>query len=476
MIGMILAGGTGSRLWPFSRTMSPKQFLNLGSSHESLLQETVRRLSPLFSEENIFIIGSVVHELELYRQLEQLMPDFPNENILLEPLSLNTAPAILWGLTRIPRDQWDEPLVILPADHLIQNKDRFLKQLRQGEELARKGWIVTFGVQPDHPDTGYGYIKSGKPLETGHEVAEFIEKPPLEKAKEYIASTKYSWNAGIFMVTPKSLLKEYQKLCPDMYALFFDNSSVKESLAERETIEDIFNRIEPDSFDYAILEKSDRVAVLTIDVGWNDLGSWESIYRKSPKDKSGNVTRGNVILQDSENCLIFSDKRLITCVGLKNLIIIETHDALLACDLTRSQDVKQLVETLKREDRFEYKFHTTVLRPWGNYTILSEGSGYQIKTITVLPEKRLSLQRHFHRSEHWVVVSGTAEVTRGEETFFLTENESTYISKTTPHRLKNPGKTPLEIIEVQQGSYLNEDDIERFEDDFGRSTTDSIEV
>jgi len=274
-------------------------------------------------------------------------------------------------------------------------------------------------------------------------------------------------------VTPKSLLNEYKKLCPEMYSLFFDNSTPKKTLREKETIDGIFEKIVPDSFDYAILEKSEKVAVITIDVGWNDLGSWESIYRKSLKDKKGNVTRGNVVIQDSENCLIFSDKRLITCVGLKNAIIIETDDALLACDLTRSQDVKKLVETLKSEDRCEYKFHTTVLRPWGSYSILSEGAGYLIKTITVLPGRRLSMQRHFHRNEHWVIASGTAEIIRGDDRFFLSENESTFIPRTTLHRLMNPGKASLEIIEVQTGTYLNEDDIERFEDDFGRTSEDT---
>lgn len=249
----------------------------------------------------------------------------------------------------------------------------------------------------------------------------------------------------------------------------FEKSTPKAALQHRETITEIFNQIKPDSFDYAILEKSKRVAVLTIDVGWNDLGSWESIHQVSPKDRHGNVTRGNVILQDSENCLIFSDKRLITCTGLKNVIIIETEDALLACDLTRSQDVKKIVETLKREDRFEYKFHKTVARPWGCFSVISEGNGYLIKNISVLPGKRLSMQRHFHRNEHWVIVSGTAQVTCDSETFFLSENESTYIPKTIFHRLSNPGRIPLELIEVQQGEYLQEDDIERIDDDYGRA-------
>jgi len=469
MLGMILAGGTGTRLWPFSRTMTPKQFLNLGSTHESLLQETIRRLSPLFDNENIVIIGSAVHEIELHRQVEQLIPDYRPENILLEPCSLNTAPAILWGITRIPEKKHQLPLVILPADHLIQDDGQFLEYLKKGEELAATGWIVTFGIQPDRPDTGFGYIKAGKRLKTGHRVAQFAEKPDLQHARQFVKSGEYSWNAGIFMATPETLLSEYRKHCPEMVDAFFENGTSRKELDSREGVAAVFGRISPDSFDYAILEKSRKVAVITMDVGWNDLGSWESIYRKSTKDSQGNVTRGNVILQDSENCLIFSDKRLITAVGLRNLIIIETDDALLACDLTRSQDVKKLVETLKREDRFEYKFHKTVVRPWGKSSVLSEGSGYQIRAITLLPEKRISLQRHFHRNEHWVILSGTAEVIRGDETFYLSENQSTYIPKTTLHRLTNPGRVPLEIIEVQMGRFISEDDIERYEDDFGRA-------
>lgn len=468
MIGMILAGGTGTRLWPFSRTMTPKQFLNLGSTHESLLQETIHRLSPILSKENILVVGSIVHEHELFRQIEQLIPDFNRKNVLLEPSSRNTAPAILWGLSRIPKEKWKEPVVILPADHLIYETDVFLDTLREGERLAKEGWIVTFGIQPDKPNTGFGYIKSGEPLENGFKVDRFTEKPDLASAKKFIKSGKYSWNAGIFMATPETLLNEYRKHSKNMFNLFFEKDFTCIVNQDKKSIKEVFTKIEPDSIDYAILEKSKKVAVITMDVGWNDLGSWESIYEISEKDKKGNATRGNVIMQDSENCLIISDKRLITCSGLKNIIIIETEDALLACDLKKSQDVKKIVETLKQEDRFEYKFHTTVVRPWGSFQLISEGKDYKIKNIKVLPGKRLSLQRHFHRNEHWVVVSGTAQVTRGEKTFYLAENESTYIPKTEFHRLGNPGKTDLELIEVQQGNYLQEDDIERVEDDFGR--------
>ncbi len=469
MIGMILAGGSGTRLWPFSRTMTPKQFLNLGSTHESLLQDTIRRLSPVLTKDEIIVVGSIVHEHELWRQIEQLIPDYPKENMLLEPQSRNTAPAILWALSRIPQEKWDEPVVILPADHLIKNPEAFLDNLKTGETLAKEGMIVTFGIKPDSPNTGFGYIKAGKQLKHGFKVDRFTEKPDLKTAKKFLKEGGYSWNAGIFMTTPRTMLSEFRTLCSSMYNLFFDDSTPKQELESNTNIKRIFSEIKPDSIDYAIMEKSDRVAVLTIDVGWNDLGSWESIYDISQKDKSGNVTRGNVVMQNSENCLIISDKRLITCSGLKNVIIIETEDALLACDLTKSQDVKSIVEALKREDRFEYKFHTTVARPWGSYRIITEGTDYQIKSLTLLPGKRISLQRHFHRNEHWVVVSGTAEVTRGDQVFCLSENESTYIPKTEYHRLANPGKVPLEMIEVRQGSYLQEDDIERLEDDFGRA-------
>lgn len=463
---MILAGGTGTRLWPFSRSMTPKQFLNLGSSHESLLQETCNRLDGLITPKDLWIIGATDHRYELQNQIQQVWPDFDEEHLLFEPQGKNTAPAILWGLSRISPEQWDQPVVILPADHLIQDAAQFREKLAQGAELAREGWIVTFGIEPNRPDTGYGYIKAGEPIGAGFKVEQFAEKPDLETAQGYLDQGCYSWNAGIFMGLPQTLLAEYAAHSPELYQAFFDGQTPRRAV--REDIAGLYGQIASDSFDYAVLEHSSQVAVVQMQVGWNDLGSWESIFEVSPKDDEGNVKRGNVILKDSQNCLIISDKRLVTGVGLKDLIVVETEDALLVCDLKKSQDVKTLVNHLKAEDRFEYKFHTKVMRPWGSYTVLKEGEGFKVKRIEVLPGKRLSLQRHLHRSEHWVVLKGTAKVTADEKEFFLTENQSTYLPMTCKHRLENPGQTPLEIIEVQLGEYLGEDDIQRFDDDFGR--------
>lgn len=466
MLAMILAGGTGTRLWPFSRSMTPKQFLNLGSSHESLLQETCNRLEGLIKPQDLWIIGATDHRYELQNQMQQVWSDFPENHLLFEPQGKNTAPAILWGLSQIPQDQQDQPVVILPADHLIQDAETFRQKMAQGAELAKEGWIVTFGIEPSRPDTGYGYIKAGAAVGPGFKVEKFAEKPDAGTAQSYLDQGCYSWNAGIFMGTPKTLLAEYARHCPELYQAFFEGQRPKPEVFEG--IEELYAALEPDSFDYAVLEHSAQVAVVQMQVGWNDLGSWESIYDVSPKDDSGNVKRGNVILEDSQNCLIISDKRLVTGMGLKDLIIVETEDALLVCDLKRSQDVKTLVNHLKAADRFEYKFHTKVVRPWGSYTVLKEGEGFKVKRIEVLPGKRLSLQRHLHRSEHWVVLQGTAQVTADEREYFLTENQSTYLPKTTMHRLENPGQTTLEIIEVQLGDYLGEDDIQRFDDDFGR--------
>ncbi len=464
MFGMILAGGGGTRLWPYSRSMSPKQFLNLGSTPESLLQETYKRLASIVPNDKIYIIGSRNHKFELAYQIEKISPDIPSTNLLFEPQGRNTAPAILWGVLSVPEGHLDEPIVILPADHLIPNNEQFLKYLTQGATLAEEGWIVTFGIKPERPETGYGYIKSGQPLSTGYQVEEFVEKPDKSTAERYISTSQYTWNSGIFISTPRILIDEYQKRAPKIYNTFIHYKTSEYDFQTAEVVEMIYNDVESDSFDYAILENSNRVAVLPVDFPWSDLGSWESIHQVSAKDEENNVTRGNVILQDTRNSLIFTTKKLVTSIGVENLIIVETDDALLVCDLNRTQDVKKLVGTLKQEDRYEYKYHKTVLSNWGNTTNIYDTPGYKINTVEIQPGKCISLQRHQHRSEHWVIVEGTAEVTRGEERFFLTENESTFIPKTVIHRLKNSGYIPLQIIEIQMGDYLEDDDIERFDD------------
>ena len=461
MIAMILAGGTGTRLWPYSRSMTPKQFLNLGSTHESLFQETCKRLETLVSPQQIYVVGSDEHVGELQQQMLQIFPDYRPEQLLIEPLSRNTAPAILWGILQIPENQRREPVVILASDHLIKAPEQFVNALKSAEPLASSGYIVTFGIRPARPETGYGYIKAGEALEVGYKVADFVEKPDLETAERYLESSDYTWNASIFMATAETWLEEFRLHVPEMLAAFESKTAAGKNLTDPDNIRIIYESIPADSIDYALLEKSKRVAVLPVEMEWSDLGSWESIFQVSEKDGNGNVMRGNVISHDTHDSLIFSSKKLVTSIGVNNLIIVETDDALLVCDMTRSQDVKKLVETLKREERQEYKFHTRVMRPWGCATTILENKIYRIRMLEILPGKSMSLQRHQQRSEHWVVLQGTAAVQRGDEKIILRENESAYIPKGMRHRLGNSGNTPLQIIEVQQGKYLGDDDIER---------------
>ena len=461
MIAMILAGGTGTRLWPYSRSMTPKQFLNLGSTHESLFQETCKRLETLVSPEQIYVVGSDEHVGELRQQMLQMFPDYRPAQLLIEPLSRNTAPAILWGILRIPENQRLEPVVILASDHLIKAPEQFVSALKSAESLANSGYIVTFGIRPDRPETGYGYIKAGDALEVGFKVEEFVEKPDQATAERYLESSEYTWNASIFMATAETWLEEFRLHAPELLAVFENKTAAGKALTDPENIRKIYEAIPAESIDYALLEKSKRVAVLPVEMEWSDLGSWESIFQVSEKDAQGNVLRGNVILHDTQNSLIFSSKKLVTSIGVENLIIVETDDALLVCDMKRSQDVKKLVETLKREERHEYKFHTRVMRPWGSATTILENNIYRIRMLEIMPEKSMSLQRHKYRSEHWVVLQGTADVQRGDEQVILKVNESAYIPIGMPHRLGNSGKISLQIIEVQQGEYLGDDDIER---------------
>jgi len=461
----ILAGGTGTRLWPYSRTLAPKQFLNLGNPEESLLQETLERLRPLVQPKDITLIGSEAHQATLLSQTQTWDAGFNPHQILLEPQAKNTAPSILWGLSQIPLTERDQPVAILPADHLIAQRDAFLTALQAGAELAQAGKLVIFGVKPLHPETGYGYLQRGEPFGKGYLVARFVEKPNLERAQAYLAQGDYYWNAGIFMATAQQLLREYQTHSPTLYDAFVQAGFLPQGQGDVKTL---FRSLRSESFDYAILEKSPNVAMVELTAGWSDLGSWESLYQLHPKDAQGNVTRGNVLLEDCKNSMVFTGKRLVAGLGLDHLLVVETGDAILVCDLKRSQEVKTLVDRLKKDNAPEPHEPSKLLRPWGYYEVLLQSPGYKIKRIEVAPGKRLSLQRHAHRNEHWVVVEGSAKVTCGEKEFFLSANESTYIPRNQLHRLENPGLLPLRLIEVQQGEYLGEDDIVRISDDYAR--------
>ena len=350
---------------------------------------------------------------------------------------------------------------MLATIHLIKTSSKFSSALNIEEPLAGSGFVVTFGIRADRPETGYGYIKAGEALEVGFKVADFVEKPDQVTAEAYLESSDYTWNASIFMATAETWLDEFRKHAPELLAAFEKNSTAGKDIADPENIREIYESIEAESIDYALLEKSKNVAVLPVEMEWSDLGSWESIYQVSEKNSQGNVLRGNVITHDTRNSLIFSSKKLVTSIGVDKLIIVETDDALLVCDLRRSQDVKKLVETLKKEDRHEYKFHTRVMRPWGSATTIQENNFYRIRILEIMPGKSISLQRHQQRSEHWVVLKGIADVQRGDEKVLLKENESAYIPIGIPHRLGNSQKNSLQIIEVQQGQYLGDEDIER---------------
>jgi mannose-1-phosphate guanylyltransferase / mannose-6-phosphate isomerase len=461
---VILAGGTGSRLWPLSRELYPKQLLQL-IDETSLLQTTVLRVSQLTEVLPPLLVVGEEHRFITRRQVDGLGlgDDF---NILLEPIGRNTAPAVCGAVEYCAAEVPDDTiLLVLPADHLILRKEAFQGAVAKAVALAADGKIVTFGIEPQHPETGYGYIEQGE----GDSVKSFREKPDLETAKSYIAQGNYFWNSGMFAFSIKTFRDEMERLAPEML------SCMRESvlLGKRDgnffrLDEGAMTRCPSDSIDYALMEKTDRAAVVAADLDWSDIGSWHALWEVSGKDDDGNVVQGDVLMEDTKNCLIRSEDTLVATVGLEDTLVVETSDAVLVAPLSRAQDVKKIVTQLKKSSRGEFKLHRTVHRPWGSYTVLEQHERYQIKRITVSPGSKLSLQMHHHRHEHWVVVSGTARITNGDEVFLLYENQSTYIPAGVSHRLENPGVMDLELIEVQNGSYLGEDDIVRFEDDYGR--------
>ncbi len=441
-----------------------------------MIQETVLRVAdsrfaaPLVvcNDEHRFIVAE-----QLRTQSCQ-----PSE-IILEPVGRNTAPAVAVAALRLLADQDDALMLVMPSDHVIADTASFLAAVDQAAAAAAQGALVTFGITPDRPETGYGYIKAAKLL-PGHagvyEVEKFVEKPELKTAEGYLADGNYHWNSGIFLFSAMSYLEELERANPAIIAACRKalNGSQRD-LTFCRLDKEAFAASPSDSIDFAVMEKTQRAAVVPVEMGWNDLGAWSALWDVAPKDSKGNVAQGDVILHDTSNTYVRSEHRLVVVAGLENVVVVETDDAVLVMDRHKVQDVKQLVDRLKAEGRTEHSLHTTVHRPWGNYRGIDRGERFQVKRIVVQPGEQLSLQMHHHRAEHWIVVSGTALVTRGTKKFLLTEDQSTYIPAGETHRLENPGKLPLHLIEVQSGSYLGEDDIVRFEDGYGRIALDIAE-
>lgn len=464
---VVLAGGTGSRLWPKSRAALPKQFLALTSA-DTMLQETLLRL-PKQDVEEALLICNEDHRFLAAEQLRTANIKF--DKIILEPVGRNTAPAIaLAAISEINKGN-DPVLLILSADHLIQNNPAFHNAINQANVLAEAGNLVTFGIVPTEAHTGYGYIEAGDTLDgQGFKVKEFVEKPDLATAKTYLDGKKHFWNSGMFMFKASTYIEELKKFNSEIVEACERSLENTESDLDFLRVEKAsFSACPDDSIDYAVMEKTSKACMVTLDAGWNDVGSWTSLWDTAKtKDQNDNVVIGDVILNDVHNSYINSEQRLISVIGLDDVIVVETKDAVLVAAKDQVQNIKSVVNQLKQEKRPEFEFHREVLRPWGSYDSIDNGERYQVKRISVKPGEKLSVQMHHHRAEHWIVVSGTASVTIGENTSLVAENESVYIPIGEVHALENPGKIPLELIEVQSGSYLGEDDIVRFSDRYGR--------
>lgn len=468
IIPVIMAGGTGSRLWPMSREYYPKQFLRLNGEY-SMLQETVARLEGINVSSPLLICNELHRFLaaEQLRQINQL-----SRSIILEPVGRNTAPAIALAALNAIADGNDPLLLILAADHVISDNAAFHSAVKAAVPLAEKGSLVTFGIVATSPETGYGYIQRGDMVDnSAYKVKAFVEKPDLPTAEKYLQGGEHYWNSGMFLFSAKKYLSELKKFRPDILEcceLAIQKTKVDSVQDFIRVDAEIFAKCPDESIDYAVMEKTDEGVVVPLDAGWNDVGSWSALWEINEQDSNGNAINGDIYTHNANNCYINTDEAFVAAVGVENLVIVSTKDAVLVIDKSKVQDVKKVVEHLKLNKRREYRLHRESYRPWGRHDRLVDEPRYHVSRLTVQPGGKFSLQKHLHRVEHWVVLSGTAEVTLGDKTFLLTENESTFIPVGTVHMLENPGVIPLELLEISSGTYLEEDDIIRLKDHYGR--------
>ncbi|MGO9514247.1 MAG: mannose-1-phosphate guanylyltransferase/mannose-6-phosphate isomerase [Steroidobacteraceae bacterium] len=469
LIPVILSGGAGTRLWPLSREMYPKQLLAL-TGKRTMLQETAARLAGIAGAGEPIVVCNEAHRFAVAEQLRALGQKACA--ILLEPAGRNTAPAVALAALKALEIDPEAILIVAPADHVIRDARKFQVAAAVAAGLAQRGKLVTFGIVAHAPETGYGYIRRGEGAGPAYPVAQFIEKPPLDVALQFVGSGDYFWNSGMFVFQAKRYLAELAGFAPDI--LEATQAAFQAAKADLDFVridKAAFEKCRSDSIDYAVMEKTRDAVVLPLDAGWSDVGSWSSLCDALQADEEGNVLQGDVLVQDTHHCYVHSTSRLVAAVGMDDHIIVETKDAILVAPKERVAEVKELVARLKQSGRSESALHREVFRPWGSYDSLDNGERFQVKRLSVKPGGVLSSQMHHHRAEHWIVVQGTARVTCGEKTFLLSENESTYIPIGTKHRIENPGKVPLHIVEVQSGSYLGEDDIVRFDDNYGRQGT-----
>jgi len=471
VVPVILSGGAGTRLWPLSREMYPKQLLAL-TGKQTMLQDTAARLATIADVIPPIVVCNEAHRFTVAEQMRA--SGVPASAILLEPAARNTAPAVALAALKALDINADATLIVAPADHVIRDVRKFSQAADVAVSLAQEDKLITFGIVAHAPETGYGYIRRGAGTGPAYPVAQFIEKPPLDLAVQFVATGDYYWNSGMFVFKAGRYLSELRNFAPDILeACTASYQAAKADLDFVRIDKAEFIKCRNESIDYAVMEKTQDALVLPIDVGWSDVGSWSSLFDALPADEEGNVLQGDVLTHDTHDCYVHSTSRLVAAVGMEDHIIVETKDAILVAPKDRVQDVKDLVAKIKKSGRSESALHREVFRPWGSYDSIDSGDRFQVKRLSVKPGGVLSLQMHHHRAEHWIVVQGTARITRNDETFLLAENESTYIPVGATHRIENPGKVPLHIIEVQSGSYLGEDDIVRFEDNYGRQGTNT---